>query len=413
MYYLLFSLYFTIGCFLITKISFVQKTALSKNWILLLFSWKVFCGLALGWITQRYFPSNDYWGLNKLGIEEWELLCTNPKDFFTNITYSPYHNYTGFFNSMGSYWNDLRNNIVIKIIALTNNCSQGNYYINSLFFNFIGFLGHLALFRIFIHIYPEKKKWILIGCFFLPTTMLYTSGIHKDLLTFVALSFLCYSTYFSVQNKMDLKKGFLFFISILILLFVRNYVLMAVIPALIYYLLVTKKKIRPSKGLLLVYGTIFSGLILIDLFIPKISPLTIISQKQFDFLQLPCANTDLHMTVLEASVRSFVFNLPEAIQHGFFRPFLWDKGNIFLHISSIELMIYLGIIFWGVIKLIKQSIVSNWVIFFLLLTFTLFVFIGYTIPNSGSIVRYRSIYMPFLITPLLCSIYSKVGKNTN
>jgi len=34
----------------------------------------------------------------------------------------------------------------------------------------------------------------------------------------------------------------------------------------------------------------------------------------------------------------------------------------------------------------------------------MFLFIGYIMPNLGSIVRYRSVYLPFLITPMLCRI---------
>ncbi|HMC99171.1 MAG TPA: hypothetical protein VKH37_03430, partial [Ferruginibacter sp.] len=42
--------------------------------------------------------------------------------------------------------------------------------------------------------------------------------------------------------------------------------------------------------------------------------------------------------------------------------------------------------------------------FALFFTFTMFLFIGYIVPNLGSLVRYRSFYLPLLITPLLCLV---------
>ncbi|HEX2682765.1 MAG TPA: hypothetical protein VHL77_02460, partial [Ferruginibacter sp.] len=42
--------------------------------------------------------------------------------------------------------------------------------------------------------------------------------------------------------------------------------------------------------------------------------------------------------------------------------------------------------------------------FILFFTGTVFLFIGYTVPNLGALVRYRSLYFPLLLTPLLCRI---------
>ena len=44
------------------------------------------------------------------------------------------------------------------------------------------------------------------------------------------------------------------------------------------------------------------------------------------------------------------------------------------------------------------------VFFGIFLTLTVFLNIGYIVTNLGSIVRYRSIYLPLLITPLLAGI---------
>ncbi|HZE83381.1 MAG TPA: hypothetical protein VE035_03685, partial [Puia sp.] len=40
----------------------------------------------------------------------------------------------------------------------------------------------------------------------------------------------------------------------------------------------------------------------------------------------------------------------------------------------------------------------------ILLTFTAMLMIGYTVPFVGAIVRYRSIYLPFLLAPFLYAL---------
>ena len=43
-------------------------------------------------------------------------------------------------------------------------------------------------------------------------------------------------------------------------------------------------------------------------------------------------------------------------------------------------------------------------------SFTVLLIIGYTIPVIGAIVRYRSIFLPFIITPVICNInWAKVN----
>ena len=205
--YLLFLLYFILSGYWVLNMRFVRSSGLSTEILTGLFILKISAGVLIGWIsTNWYAQGNDYWTLNREGWLEHLSLLNDPKKFITDIFQSPYNDkYSGFFSSVGSYWNDLKNNIIIKILALLNFLSRGNYYINSIFFNALSFVGTIALLKVFLHISDRNKKAAITGCFLIPTTLYFSSGIHKDLVVFTMLCFYIYALFFLLKKFYLLK----------------------------------------------------------------------------------------------------------------------------------------------------------------------------------------------------------------
>ena len=407
MHYLLFTIFLAAGCFFITRISFIKNSGLPIKLVLVLFFLKIVAGLLIGWMSQKFYPQgNDYWGLNVAGWEQYQLLVSDPKRFFTDMFSNNYQNgYDRLFNSYGSYWNDLKNTLIIKFLALCNIFSRGNYYINSLIFNFIGFFGHIALYRIFIDIYKETKWPVIIGCFLLPSTLYFSSGIHKDLVIFTALGLYCYAMYFSLQQKMNFKYLFTLIISFITLFLVRNFVAIAIIPATIAFII--SKKTTISKPIIFISAYIMTLLLLcvVQIVKPSFQPVKIIAQKQQEFFELPYASTQISTHVLEPNAKSLLQNTPQALNHVLLRPYIWEHPTTFLVPLSIELFIYhLLFVLMLVLYQKKNTTVNSFILFGIFVSLSLLLFTGYIVPNIGSIVRYRSLYLPFLITPMLCHI---------
>ena len=332
-------------------------------------------------------------------------MMSHPGEFLSNIFKSPYENkYAGFFNSIGSYWNDLRYNIILKLLAFCDIFSRGNYYINSLFFNFFGFLGPVALFRVFNDIYKNRKWAIITGCFLLPSTLYFSSGIHKDLIVFSMLGSFCYALYFSFTQAFTFKRSFIILISLIVVLFIRNFVAVALIPVSIAFILCIKKRTGPLLTFVSIYALIFLTLFLLQYLLPSFQPLKIITQKQTDFLNLPTAATQLKANMLQPDLKSFIKNIPQAIDHGFLRPYLWDTNGNFIFPFALELLFYELLFLFVLFKNRFRSIsLDPFIIFAVFFAASMLLITGLIIPNTGSIVRYKSIYLPFLITPLLCS----------
>jgi hypothetical protein len=255
--------------------------------------------------------------------------------------------------------------------------------------------------------YPTKKWGVIFGCFLLPSTLFFSSAIHKDLIVFTATAFFSYGLFF--LNKKSNKKIqiAILILSAITLLFIRNYIILVLVPISIGYYYSNKFQTKSFNVYLLVFGILFSAICFIHFLLPNYSPLLIISKKQFDFLQLPCANTELNMQILKPTFLDLFNNLPSALNHVFLRPSIFDKGNYFLCVSKIELIIYqfafLIYLCWFFIQS-KKDPFFYYCIFFV---FFVFLIIGYTIPNTGSIVRYRSLFFPYLITHFICTISRK------
>ncbi|MFN0081932.1 MAG: hypothetical protein ACKVOM_05390 [Ferruginibacter sp.] len=406
MEYILFVTYFCALCFAATKIKFIETAGLGTKTVIGLFCIKIAAGMAV-WMVSHYLFNDltDYYSTNNYGIQEYQSLIHTPKIFFTDLFISPYNEKSEFFGSKVSYWNDLRYNIIYKVLAFTNILAQGNYYINSLFFNFVAFLGTVALYRVFINVYPAKKWAVIVGCFLLPSTLFYSSGIHKDLIVFTSICIFCYCIFFGLQKGFNAKKTCILLLSFITILFIRNFIAVILLPCALAWFVSKKYSLRPLKvfGLLFIVG--LAATAFAHNFYKKADPLLMVVEKQQAFLALGNGNTSYHMDTLQPTFKSFITSAPAALRHSFLSPLPGEFNNVFTNLLSVEIIVYWLLFLLMLIFKLKNILQQNEFIFFgVLFTFLIFLFTGYITTTAGALVRYRSIYLPFLITPLLCSI---------
>ena len=407
--YLLFVFYFVILCSLMLRVPFIKNAGISSGSLLNLFLLKILAGIAIGWIAIHiYGPGNDYWDNNDYAREEYQLLATKPGKYFINIFTSGYQNgYAGVFGAGDSFWKDLGGNIVVKLVSVFNILSRGDYYINSLFFNFIIFFGHVILYRLFIKMFPQRQLLVIIGCFLLPSTLYFSSGIHKDGLVFLMLAILIYSVYQSLlKNQFNTKRVLLIIISLAFLFLLRNFIFLALLPALFAWILATKTKWPAVPIFTAVY--LLCGLLIfnVDALVHRIKPLEIIIAKQTEYLKLEKAATQIELTPLQPNFKSFAANVRQAINHSFLRPYIWELQVKSILPLSIELLGYQLLILMLIFFRRKNFSPAQkpFLLFALFFCISVFLLIGYIVPNLGSLVRYRSLYLPLIITPILCYI---------
>ena len=189
--------------------------------------------MVAGWLTHTDIHS-DTWNYHREGLAEYHLLFTNPKEYFTNLFYTGYsYGYDGMLKVQNSYWNDLKTNLIIKLISVFHVFSGGNYYVNVIFYNFIIFFGHIGLYQVFKEVYQSKKMVTVAVVFLLPSVLFFGSTIHKDGLVLALIGVLLFNVWQVLQaNALSFKRVLFILLSLLMIFLFRNFVLMALLPAI-------------------------------------------------------------------------------------------------------------------------------------------------------------------------------------
>lgn len=402
MYYLLFIVYLLVCCYFTGRNRFIKQSGLPLRVITGLFLLRIATGIFSGYMLKHYYGlSNDSWTFNLNGWSEYHLLMSDPKKFILGIGHSNYNTYNNFFGSEYSYWNDLRELILLKILAILDIFTRGNYYINTLFINVAGFFGSVAIYRIFSAVYTAGKRAALIGSFLLPSTLLFTSIILKDVLIFWALGIFCYALYGSIEKKLTRNRSIILLLSFIFLLLMRSYIALVIVPAAVAWL-ICKRYNRPAIVFSLVLILGLTGITILQ-FTGTFNAFELVTGKHAAFMALGKAQTDLPPLSLQPYAGSFVSNMPAAVEHAFLRPHLFEFKQSSLIILSIEVLAYVFLFLLMLIFYKKQSAaLFPW--FSISLALAGLLLIGYIVPNAGAIIRYRCIFLPYLLIPVFAHI---------
>jgi len=118
-------------------------------------------------------------------------------------------------------------------------------------------------------------------------------------------------------------------------------------------------------------------------------------------------NSSVPMNKLEPNFYSFINNTPQAVGLSILRPYPSDVKHILSLAAAVEIdfLLFLFFIFLLWKKRNRHENQSSIFIYFcLFLSFSILITIGYAVNNLGAIVRYRSIVLPLLLSPVFCGI---------
>lgn len=404
MIYLLFIVYCVLFCWLIPRIPFFKKSGLPAKLLLTLFMLRVFVSIISAAINLYYLPISDSVNFNLFGIEEYHLLFQNPHEYVVNIFHanSP-QAYSRLLDDSHSYWNNLRTNLLIKMLSIFDLFSFGNYFVNTLIYNFLVFFGFVALYRVFVKLFPTSFYQLIIGVFLVPSALFFTSMIHRDGLIFLSLAMLIYNVFFIVNAPFSRKRliGAVFFL-ILIFLF-RNFVFIALLPALIAWLISIKFPKHAFISFLAVYALSTILFFTSGYISPRANLPQYVVSRQESFIEIGKAgNSTIPIKSLEPDFISFASNAPQAFNHAALRPYFSEVVSIQFLPFAIEIFL-IEVLFVVFLTYHKKNISVNPLIYFgVFFSLTMLLMAGYTVPIIGAIVRYRSIYLIFLTIPMLC-----------
>lgn len=400
--YLFFFIYLGLFCWMLTKIKFISNAGIDKRTIVILFLIRIIVGIINGYINLYHYAGTDAAFFHQESITEYHLLFNDPKEYFTNI-FKYHHQNSGLLDITDSFWNNLRSDLMIKLLSIFNIFSRGNFFINTIFYNFLIFFSSVSFYRIFIRLFPDKKTWLILVLFLLPSLIYFTAGIHKDGLIFLGLGIICYNLFSLIKKEFSTQKILWLVTGLIIIFLLRNFVLITLLPAITAWIIAEKNKKSILQTYIVVYLffiTLFFGLGILHsaLDLPQY-----VSTRQIAFVQIAKASKSaININPLFPHFRSFLNNSPQALNHTLMRPYLTEKYTLLYIPAAIEIFIYQVLFFIFLLFRSNNKKPDAFIYFCIFFSLSMFLMIGYTIPIIGAIVRYRSIYFPFLIIPILC-----------
>ena len=415
MEHLLFAAYLVLFAWLVTKVKFFRDSGLTQAQLVICFLLKVLAGIFYGWIGVYYGEMAqmvDTWAYHYQSLTEYQLLLDHPKTFVSSLFSSSYESgHAGFFATKNSWWNDLKGTSFLKLLAVFNLFSLGNYYVNVILYAFITLFGPIAVFRVMNDVFPGNKLAVLGATFLVPSFLYWTSGLHKDGIIFLGMALMVYQLYNLIKGReqIALRLGVMLF-SLLLILALRNFLVLLIIPAFVTWFAASKLKLAPLKVFSLAYLfflLLFFGARYLH---PSLDFPRAVSERQDAFLGLS-GNSAVTVTPLEPTISGFARNAPQAFSLSTLRPFPSDVRHLLSLAAAIEINFLL--LLFGILLIWRRDLakLDPFITFCIFLSFSIFLMVGYTVNFLGAIVRYRSIVLPFLVIPMVALIDWKRAKD--
>lgn len=399
-----------LACWLLCFSYFILKSAYFKkrvntNLALGMFYLKFFAGIVYAkFFAQPHFiDRSDTWRFYKESVSETHYLIHHPIAFFKQLFTHGYDSAGSLFLGYNSYWNDLKSNVMIKAMAVLNLLTDNFYYSHILFFNFFVLIGMVWAIQFFKNLFVTcSEKWLWLACC-VPSFVFWSSGVHKDGIIFSLIAGAFYYMH-QIQNKRNIQCIIKLGCCIVLIFPLRNYVAFTLlISVLLYY---SSQLAAASKKVMFVFHLIGGGLLLLlSAFFPNFNIINTLYQKQLEFLDLQ-GDSPVVQSAFTPTIQGFFSFLPKAIDLVFLTPHWGDVNKLSTFFAAVETFTFTSLLilflFFKKNKKIPLLVLS--LCCFIAMNYLI---IGYTVTFSGSIVRYKSLFMPFVFMYLVTQFDSK------
>jgi hypothetical protein len=265
-------------------------------------------------------------------------------------------------------------------------------------FNIPYFIGQLYLYKSFYQKQPEKKGLFVFVIFLIPSVLFWCSGIHKDGWVLASFGIIIYSVNNYLVHR-NAKYFFTLIAALFYLFIVRYFYLLALLPLLFLWIYTEKRKQK-----LVYYLSAFLVTLLlffnIQKVLPSVNPMKMIQSRQTEFLG-HIGYSDMKTPPLENHFWSYLENLPVAVNHVLLQPTYSGKSPLKYKISALDnywvLLIILILLLYFKRKNCNEAMFLSLIFY----AVSIYLFIGYTIPNCGALVRYKSEFTVLLLASLV------------
>jgi len=393
---------------------------------------KVLFGLIFTLIYLFYYKGGDsinyFWSTRALG----RLLIINPKAAFSIIlfdhrtienwscfnAYTTYPMWTFYFGNADSFG-------VVRFSSFFMTLGFNLWLPCLLLINVFFYRGIWKFYLLVCKFYPGNIKWNAICILFVPSVLFWGGGIMKDSFTLAASLWLVTNIYYCfIERKKFLMNLIMLILNSYILVTLKPYIFVALIPAalmwvgFLYIKNIRNKALRLMAAPVLLSIGIIMGFLILGLFQSSLGVYgtteTMLKHAQLvqqDLIRGEQYGANYYdIGKFDASITGILSKAPKAIIAGLFRPFIWETRNIVMLFSGLEnfilLIFTLYIIFRIGIKSVYKVIINEPLIIFSLVFSIIFAFfVGLATANFGALVRYKILAIPFFLVALINTYY--------
>jgi hypothetical protein len=301
------------------------------------------------------------------------------------------------------------NRTIIKLNALLMFISDKTYLVHILFMCFISLIGWIWIFNSVFDYAGLKPFALSLFVLVLPSVLFWTSGVMKEpLLVFGLGLFTKGLLKLPEQNNFPSisKLLLLVFAGTVVLLSIKFYVLVCLLPAALAFLIFAKEErsiLLLSKYIIL-YGLLLALVLNIQVVLPTINPLQMLVNKEVHSVKEAVyfnAGSRIEIPGIAPTAFSFLKAAPVGIWNTITRPYLWETKNPMMVASAVENAVVLLIILFAVFSGKFSLKHFNLLLFLLAFSLAYFALIGMCTPVLGNLVRYKAPVLPFFLLAFL------------
>lgn len=383
-----------------------------KKYFLPAFLLKLTAGILLGIFYQVYFGGGDAQLFQTQSDFVTEYAKVSPASYIRLLLTRKFESET-LRTSMIYVWYS-NSYFMVMLLSFLNFFTGGNIYLNGLYFSVFCFWGLWQLVNVLIRLYPQLLFPAIIAFLFFPSVVFWSSGISKETIYLGSLGWLIAVVLrlaYQLSNRIWLD-----FLSVIVagyLLWKIKFYFAALVFALLFgYGLViyfnhrfgklkkTKTKVMLFCILALVGALIvanWSEVFKLDYFAAQlIKSNAVLTDRSVGkpFIFFPD---------LEPTLAGFLWYSPAAVFHTFLRPFIWESNSLFYFVAALENIFIVLLLVLTLFNLVRSplTVISLGAIVILIYVLVLAALLGLSTPNIGSLNRYRTAILPFLVFLLL------------
>lgn len=396
---------------------------------------KIIGGISFGLIYMFYYGYGDTFAYFESAQILKQILVDEPiyglKLIFNLQDYVRAEDYL-YNHFLINYYRGADTFTVIKVAGLLSVFGAGGYYTTTILFSCFAFYGQWKLYQTFIVRYPSLKFELAIAHFLIPSVIFWGAGIMKDSLV---IGFFGLFIYHISRLKKD--KGFnitsiiMSLISIYFIYLIKGYVLLALFPALLFWIFFTINENIRSR----VLKTIILPVLLISVSLSSIygyfvfssvddrysqekmiSQVVVLQSNHFSEDEQEGTRSGYTLGEFDQSIGGMLQKIVPAIGTTLYRPFPWEIKNVVMALASLESFLYtlatLFMLYRVKFKNIYKILLSDAFLVMALVFTILFAFIvGFSSYNFGALVRYKIPCLPLFSSLITILIYSETRLN--